>query len=230
MPLVKPRIEEEDELVINKYLGEVLGTMILVGLGTMGIVSMGGAGGPAEIIGIALGFGLALFAGIWVVGHVTGAHFNPAVTLAALLDKRIVLSDAIGYWVGQFVGATLGSLIVLAATGSRAAVAGTATGYEELGTAIVSEILLTAVFVWTILAVTRLGEREAPLTIALVLTGVHVVGIPFSGASVNPARSFGPVVVGGEIGSTLLVYLWAPLVGAVIAWGLYRLFPTEEGV
>lgn len=215
-------------MVINKYLGEVLGTTILVGLGTMGILAMGGAGGPAEVIGIGLGFGLALLAGIWAVGHVTGAHFNPAVTLAALLDKRLSFSDAIGYWVAQFVGATVGSLIVLAATGSRADVAATATGYVELRTAIVAEIVLTAVFVWTILSVTRLGANHAPLTIALVLTGVHVVGIPFSGASVNPARSFGPVVVGGEIGSTLWVYIYAPLIGAVIAWGLYRLFPAEE--
>lgn len=215
-------------MVINKYLGEVLGTLILVGLGTMGILSMGGAGGPAEVIGIGLGFGLALLAGIWAVGHVTGAHFNPAVTLAALLDKRIGLSDAIGYWVAQFAGATVGSLIVLAATGSRSDVAATATTYGELSTAIVVEVTLTAVFVWTILAVTRTGANHAPLAIALVLTGVHVVGIPFSGSSVNPARSFGPAVVGGDIGSTLWVYIYAPLIGAVIAWALYRLFPASQ--
>lgn len=99
----------------------------------MGILAMGGAGEPAEAIGIGLGFGLALLAGIWVIGHVTGAHFNPAVTLAALLDNRMSLSDAIGYWVGQFAGATVGSLIVLAAS-SQADVAATTTGYEELST------------------------------------------------------------------------------------------------
>lgn len=215
-------------MVINKYLAELLGTMILVGLGSMGILSMGGAGGPAEIIGIGLGFGLALVAAIWAVGHVSGGHFNPAVTLAALLDKRVTLSDAIGYWVAQFAGATVGSLIVLAAAGERSAVAATATGYTDLQTAIVAEIVLTTVFVWTILSATRLGANHAPLVIGLVLVGVHVVGIPFSGASVNPARSFGPAVVGGEIGSTLWVYIYAPLIGAVIAWGLYRLFPTED--
>lgn len=215
-------------MVINKYLGELLGTMILVGLGSMGILAMGGAAGPAEVIGIGLGFGLALLAGIWVVGHVTGAHFNPAVTLAALLDRRLSLSDAIGYWVAQFAGATVGSLIILAATGERAAVAATATGYTDLQTAIVAEILLTTVFVWTILSVTRLGANHAPMAIALVLVGVHVVGIPFSGASVNPARSFGPALVGGDMGSSLWVYIYAPLIGAVIAWGLYRLFPPTD--
>jgi aquaporin Z len=215
-------------VVVNKYLGELLGTLILVGLGTMGILAMGGAGGPAEVIGIALAFGLALLAGIWVVGHVTGAHFNPAVTLAALLDKRISLSDAIGYWVAQFAGATVASLIVLLAMGSQADVATTATTYTDLSTAIVFEIVLTAVFVWTILAVTRTGANHAPLAIALVLAGVHVAGVPFSGASVNPARSFGPALVGGQVGSTLWVYMYAPLIGAVIAWALYRLFPAEE--
>lgn len=215
-------------MVINKYLGELLGTLILVGLGSMGILAMGGAAGAAEVIGIGLAFGLALLAAIWVVGHVTGAHFNPAVTLAALLDKRMSLSDAIGYWVAQFAGATVGSLIILAAFGNRADVAATATTYDELSTAIVFEIVLTAVFVWTILSVTRLGDNHAPLAIALVLTGVHVAGVPFSGASVNPARSFGPAVVGGEIGSTLWVYIYAPLIGAIVAWGLYKLFPSEE--
>jgi aquaporin Z len=214
-------------LVINKYLAELMGTLILVGLGTMGILSMGGANGAAEVIGIAFGFGLALMAGIWVVGHISGAHFNPAVTLAALLDRRISLGDAIGYWVAQFAGATVGSLIVLAASGSRAAVASTATTYSDLTTAIVVEIALTTVFVWVILSATRLGENHAPLAISLTLLGVHVVGIPFSGSSVNPARSFAPVVVGGEIGSTLWVYMYAPLIGAVVAWGLYKLFPSD---
>lgn len=212
-------------MVINKYLAELLGTLILVGLGTMGILAMGGAGGAAEVIGIGLGFGLALLAGIWVVGHVSGAHFNPAVTLAALLDKRISLSDAVGYWVAQFAGATVGSLIVLAAS-SRAAVATTATTYDELSTAVVVEIVLTAVFVWTILAVTKSGSSQAPMVIALVLAGVHVVGVPFSGASVNPARSFAPAVVAGEFGLTVGVYIYAPLIGAILAWALYRLFPV----
>ncbi len=214
-------------MVVNKYLGELLGTLILVGLGSMGILAMGGAGGPAEVIGIGLAFGLALLAGIWAVGHVTGAHFNPAVTLAALLDKRISLSDAIGYWVAQFAGATVASLIVLLAMGSQADVAATSTTYSQLSTAIVFEIVLTAVFVWTILAVTKTGPAQAPLAIALVLIGVHVAGVPFSGSSVNPARSFGPALVGGQVGSTLWVYIYAPLIGAVIAWALYRLFPGE---
>lgn len=212
--------------MINKYLAEFVGTFILVGGGSLAIISMGGAAGPAEVIGIGLGFGLALLAGIWVVGHVSGAHFNPAVTLAFLADGRMPLSDAIGYWVAQFAGAAVASLVVLLAS-SQQAVAGTTTGYQDLGTAIVVEIVLTFIFVWTIMAVVKHGENHAPLAIALVLVGVHVAGVPLSGASVNPARSFGPAIVGAEA-SQLAVYIYAPLIGALVAWGLYRLFPAGD--
>jgi len=220
-------------LVINKYLAEFMGTLILVGLGTMGILAVGGANGAAEIIAIGFAFGLALLAGIWVVGHVSGAHFNPAVTLAMLLDGRITLSDAIGYWVGQIAGASVGSLIVLAASGSQEAVASTATTYSDYGAALTVEIALTAVFVWVIMTTTRYTRargHQAPLAISLALVGVHLAGIPFSGASVNPARSFGPALVGDAIGSGLWLYIYAPLIGAVVAWGLHRLFPVPDVV
>jgi aquaporin Z len=217
-------------LVINKYLAELMGTLILVGLGTMGILAVGGATGAAEIVAIGFAFGLALLAGIWAVGHVSGAHFNPAVTLGMLLDGRISFADAIGYWVAQFAGATVGSLIVLGASGSRAAVASTTTSYGDFTAALVTEIALTTVFVWTILAVTKRGANHAPAAIALTLVGVHLAGIPSSGASVNPARSFGPAVVGDAIGNDLWLYMYAPLIGAVVAWALYRLFPVREEV
>lgn len=213
-------------MVINKYLAEFLGTFILVFGGSLAILSMGGAGGPVQIIGIGLGFGLALLAGIWVVGHVSGAHFNPAVTLAFLADGRMTLSDAIGYWVAQFAGATVASLAVLVAS-NRSTVEGTVTSYGDLSTALIVEVLLTAIFVWTIMAVVRHGENHAPLAIALVLVGIHVSAIPLSGASVNPARSFGPALVGGSA-SQLWVYIVAPLIGALLAWGVYRLFPAGD--
>ncbi len=220
-------------MVVNKYLAELMGTLILVGVGSMGILAVGGAlidgtWQAANIVAIAFAFGLALLAGIWALAHVSGAHFNPAVTLAMLLDKRISFSDAIGYWVAQFAGASVASLIVLAVAGSQQAVASTATTYSDLSTAIAVEIFLTAVFVWVIMAVTKTGANHAPAAIALTLVAVHVAGIPFSGASVNPARSFGPAVVGGVFGTSLMVYIYAPLIGAIIAWALYRLFPAPE--
>ena len=215
-------------MVINKYLAELLGTFILVVVGSMGILAVGGANGPAEIIAIAFAFGLALLAGIWVVGHVSGAHFNPAVTLAMLLDKRLSFSDAIGYWIGQFAGAGVASLVIWAATGSKQDVGLTATTYTNLDTAILVEVLLTAIFVWVIMVVVQRGHNHAPAAIALTLVGVHLAGIPFSGASVNPARSFAPAAVSGGDFGQLWVYIYAPLIGAIIAWGLYRLFPVEE--
>jgi aquaporin Z len=213
-------------VVINKYLAEFLGTFILVFVGSMGILSVGGASGAAEIVAIGLAFGLALLAGIWAVGHISGAHFNPAVTLAMLIDGRTSFGDAIGYWIAQFAGAGVASLVVLAAS-SQEAVGMTVTGYEKLSTGILVEISLTAIFVWVILAVTKRGANHAPVAIALTLVGLHVAGIPFSGASVNPARSFGPAVVSGEV-SQLWVYIVFPLVGAMVAWGLYKLFPVES--
>jgi aquaporin Z len=215
-------------MVVNKYLAEFLGTFVLVFFGSMGILSVGGAAGAAEIVAISFAFGLALLAGIWAVAHISGAHFNPAVTLAMLVDGRTSFGDAIGYWVAQFAGATVASLVVLAAT-SREAVAGTVTGYETLSTGILMEIVLTLVFVWVILAVTRTGGNHAPVGIALTLVAVHLAGIPFSGASVNPARSFGPAVVSGEF-DQLWVYIVFPLVGAVVSFAFFRLFPPEEVV
>jgi aquaporin Z len=219
--------QEEEIVVINKYLAELLGTFILVGMGSLGILAVGGANGAAEIVAIGFGFGLALLAAIWAVGHVSGGHFNPAVTLGMFLDRRIGLGDAIGYWIGQFAGAGVASLVVLAVTGSQDAVAATATTYEDLGTAITVEVMLTAVFVWVILSVTRRGANHAPAAIGLTLVAVHLAGIPFSGASVNPARSFGPAAVASSF-DPLWVYLYAPLIGALVAFALYRLFPTPE--
>ena len=213
-------------MVINKYLAELLGTFILVGLGSMTILAVGGATGAAEIVAIAFGFGLALLAAIWVLGHVSGAHFNPAVTLGFLLDGRISLSDAIGYWIGQFAGGGVASLLILAVA-DKTAVAATMTTYDDLKTAVVVEVLLTAIFVWTIMTVVNRSSSHAPAAIALTLVAVHLAGIPFSGASVNPARSFGPAAVSNNF-DPLWVYIYAPLIGAVVAWALYRLFPTSD--
>lgn len=213
-------------MVINKYLAELVGTFILVMVGSMSILAAGSMGLP-PLITVPFGFGLALLAGIYAVGHVSGGHFNPAVTLAMYLDKRTSASDLVGYWAGQFVGGLLASLALAAAT-SRTAVAQTITAYPEgqVGLGIMAEITLTTVFVLVILASTRTAPAIAGVVISLTLVAVHFAGIPFSGSSVNPARSFAPAVVGGEL-TGLWVYLVMPLVGGAIAWGLWNLFSPE---
>jgi aquaporin Z len=147
-----------------------------------------------------------------------------------VLDRRTSFSDAIGYWVAQLAGAAVASLVIMAAS-SREEVGGTVTGYTTLSTGILMEIVLTTVFIWVILSVTRTGGNHAPLGIALTLVAAHLAGIPFSGASLNPARSFGPAVVSGssEALEQLWVYIVFPLVGGIVAWGLHRLFAPVEG-
>jgi aquaporin Z len=211
-------------LVINKYLAETVGTYILVGVGSMGILAVGATQGPL-VVAVAFAFGLGLLAAIYAVGDVSGGHFNPAVTLAAFLDKRVDLTDLIGYWIGQLVGALLASLTVLAVA-EQAGVRGT---YTRLGADVQAwegflvEAVLTAIFVLVILVATKRAAATAGVAISLTYAAVHLAAIPFTGASVNPARSFAPGVIGNNA-PDLWVYIVAPLVGAVIAWALYRLF------
>jgi len=212
-------------MVINKYLAELIGTFILVFVGTMSILAAAATGAPVLVV-VPLGFGLGLLAAIGAVGHVSGGHFNPAVTLAMALDGRTSFSDLVGYWVAQIAGAVAASSVVLLAA-DKASVATTATSYTTQSTGILSEIAFTAIFVLVILAASKGAGRAASTVIALTLAAVHFAGIPFSGSSVNPARSFGPALIGG-VTDQLWVYLVFPLVGAVVAWLLYRLFPVTE--
>ena len=218
----------EAEVAINKWLAELVGTFILVFVGSLSIVAAVVAG-VHPLLAAPFGFGLGLLAAIYAVGHVSGGHFNPAVTLAAYLDKRTAFTDLVGYWIGQVVGAALASLVILVVS-TKAAIADTATrpgpGLTD-GEVLMLEAVLTAVFVLVILASTKAVPRVAPAAIALTLVAIHFAAVPLTGASVNPARSIGPAVVGG-VGGSLWIYIVAPLVGGLGAWGLYRLFPAGE--
>ena len=216
----------------QKYLAEVLGTFILVLIGTMAVVAAGADG--LVMAAVPLAFGLALLAGLYAFGEVSGGHFNPAVTLAMFVDRRASMSDLIGYWIAQVAGGLLGSLTLLWMTNSDT-VEGTASGYSETATNVIasgagagwiSEVVLTAIFVMVILQVTRSAtmSNQAFVAIPLTLVAVHYAGIPFSGASVNPARSIGPALVSGgdRAISELWVYLLAPLVGALVGWIVWK--------
>ncbi|MEE8490363.1 MAG: aquaporin [Acidimicrobiia bacterium] len=216
----------------QKYLAEVLGTFILVLIGTMAIVSVNTAVGADGGLGLVmatvpLAFGFALLAGLYAFGEVSGGHFNPAVTLAMFVDRRASVSDLIGYWIAQVAGALLGSLTLMWMTNSDA-VEATVNGYggNGAGTGWISEVVLTAIFVMVILQVTRSStmSNQGFVAIPLALVAIHYAGIPFSGASVNPARSIGPALVSGSDRaiSELWVYLLAPLVGALVGWIVWK--------
>ena len=144
------------------------------------------------------GFGLGLYAAIYMFGDVSGGHFNPAVTFGAFLDTRTNLTDLVGYWIGQVVGALLASLAVLWAS-DQVSVAGTyTTPHVGAGSVFLLEAVLSAIFVMVILQSTKKWPREAPIAISLTLMAIHFAAVPLTGASVNPARTLGPASLVGQ--------------------------------
>ncbi len=202
----------------HKLGAEALGTFTLVFIASLAVLAATG-GGDARILAIAFGFGLAILAGLYAFGEISGGHFNPAVSLGMMLSGRLSPRDMIGYWVAQLVGATLGSLAVLAAF-TRDQVASTANavspGHSNWD-ALWLEFLVTAVFVAVILQSSRSDRVRgtALLAIPLTLVVAHLALIPIDGCSVNPARSFGPALVGGEWGD-FWIFVIAPLLGGVL--------------
>ncbi len=214
----------------QRLLAELLGTFTLVFLATLAILGVVGEGN-AVIVTIAFAFGLALLAGLYAFGEVSGGHFNPAVSLGMMLSGRISPQEMIGYWVAQVAGATLGSLALLAGS-SRSDVASTANAVSSAYSwwdALWFELLITAVFVAVILHSTR-SERvrgTALLSIPLTLVVAHLALVAVDGCSVNPARSFGPALVGGRWGD-FWVFVVGPLLGGVLGALLHALvFPRD---
>jgi len=221
---------------IRALVAEAVGTFILVGFGSLGVASVALSGGLPPILVIPFAFGLGLMAAIAVGGHASGGHYNPAVTLAALIDGRVTWQLSVGYVVAQIIGAlaaSLGTLLVTTGDVVRLSVNQPGSIAEDLIGAEVRafgvEIVLTAIFVAVILTVSRNQPRQAVLVIPLTLVAIHFVGMLVSGASVNPVRSLAPAVVTGTYES-LWVYLIAPMLGGVLGWGLYRILmdPDDE--
>jgi aquaporin Z len=216
-------------MVTRKYLAEVLGTFVLVFGGSMSILAAISMGAPILVV-VPFGFGLALLTAIFAFGSASGAHYNPAVTLAALLDRQIGPLEAGAYVLAQVIGAIGASALVGVVAGGTGQVALTTNGVGPgvmpfAGFAI--EVVLTAIFLIVILTTARRVPTHAPFVIPLALVMIHMAGIPFSGASVNPARALGPALVSGDI-SQLWIYVTAPFIGAAIGWALYRVFESGE--
>jgi aquaporin Z len=217
----------------KKYLAEALGTFVLVLVGSMTIVAAGAMGAPV-LATVPFGFGLALLAGIFAFAHVSGAHFNPAVTIAMVADRRTTGVDAAGYIVAQLVGAIAASALLLGLSGYDAVKSTTsAVGPALTGSlngaigAVIVEAVLTTIFVIVILTTTKLAGGKAGILIALALTVAHFGGIPFSGASLNPARTLGPAIVTGTY-TDIWVWIIGPIVGGLIGWAIYRTFIQQD--
>jgi aquaporin Z len=217
----------EGPMSASKYLAELLGTFFLVFVGSMTIVAAGLTNTPILVV-VPLGFGFGLLAAIFAVGDISGGHFNPAVTLAAAMDRRLPLIDAVGYVVAQVVGAIGASAVVLVLT-SQDAVRSTRNMHPAAVNdmqAFALEAILTAFLVLIVLTVTKRDPGHAPLAIPLTLVVIHLAAIPISGASVNPARALAPALVGADL-SQVWIYLTAPFLGGAIGWVFYRVFERD---
>ena len=232
----------------RSLFAEALGTALLVffGAGTATLTfgfKVTGASVSAGVVATALAFGLVLLVLVYGIGPVSGCHVNPAVTMGFLAAGRITLADALGYWAAQIVGGIAGAAglfgLLHLSSGYQASLGLGADGYgtssmigaKAVG-AFIAEIVLTFVFVFVILAVTRRASNAtvAGLVIGLALTLVHIIGIPIDGTSVNPARSIGPALfVGGSALSQLWVFILAPLIGGVVSALVFQfLYPQGE--
>jgi len=221
----------------RKFAAEFLGTILLVffGAGVATLVfgyRIFGTSLAAGVVAVALAFGLIYSALVYVTGPISGGHVNPAVTLGAFISRRIGLVETLGYWISQLAGGLVGALLLLwmMRTSPFYSKSRIGLGANEYGPtsllhisgagAFLVEVILTTFFVLVVLSLTREEASVAVsgMGIGIALALVNLIGIPFDGASVNPARSFGPaIVVGGTALSQLWVFLVAPLVGAILA-------------
>ena len=208
---------------MKKLFAEFLGTMVLVLCGCGAAVMNGGDASGTGVLTIATAFGLAVVAMVYTLGSISGSHLNPAVTLGVWLSGRMKFGAALSYMAAQVVGAVAGSALLYAITSSLGLWGTGANVYGEglaLG-AFLAETLFTFIFVLVVLAATARRSHLRPfagLVIGLTLILVHIVCIPITGTSVNPARSIGPALfAGGAALSQLWLFIAAPFAGAVVA-------------
>jgi len=220
---------------IRKYVAELVGTMVLVFMGCGAAVVLGAATGVGHLA-VALAFGLSIVAMAYVIGNISGCHINPAVSLAMLINKKISVGDFVGYVIAQVIGAIAGAallmwLVSFGVNDLTGALGANGVGTIGVAGAFVVEIILTFIFIFTILGVTSDKNKGnvAGIVIGLTLAFVHIVGIPLTGTSVNPARSLGPALLAGNGALTdVWVFIAAPLVGAVLAVIVFKLLKSAK--
>jgi len=223
---------------MKKYTAELFGTLFLV---LMGCGSAVIAGQQVGFLGISFAFGLTVLVMVYAIGPISGCHINPAITIAMLTAKKIGGRDAAGYIIAQCIGAIIGAAILLAIAAGNPNYSIAANGLGQngygslsphnfsLGAGFLAEIVLTFLFLSVIFGATHANAPKgfAGIAIGLTLVLIHIVGIPITGTSVNPARSLGPaLLVGGEALKQLWLFILAPIIGGILAalfWnGIYE--------
>jgi aquaporin Z len=223
----------------RKLGAEVLGTFWLVLGGCGAAVLAAGFANPdvaIGFVGVSFAFGFTVLTGAYALGHVSGGHFNPAVTLGLVAGRRFPAKDAVGYIVAQVVGAIAASgvlFVIASGIDSFSASDGFASnGFDDLSpggyallACFVCEVVMTAFFLIVIMGATRKGAPNgtAPVAIGIALTLIHLISIPVTNTSVNPARSTGPALfAGGDYIPQLWLFWLAPILGGVIGALIYR--------
>lgn len=226
---------------MKKYLAEMLGTMVLVIMGCGSAIFTGDVAGSVGsgtgTLGVAMAFGLAVVAMAYAIGGISGCHINPAITLGVFLSGRMKGKEAGMYMLFQVIGAIIGSAILFALISTGSHNGPTSTGANSFGDgmmlqAFIAETVFTFIFVLVVLGSTD-GEKGAGnlagLAIGLSLVLVHIVCIPITGTSVNPARSIGPALFqGGEALSQLWLFIVAPFLGAALSTGAWKMLSINK--
>jgi aquaporin Z len=231
-------------MAMRKLAAELIGTFWLV-LGGCGsaVLAAKFPGVGIGLVGVSLAFGLTVLTMAYAIGHISGCHLNPAVTLGLWAGNRFKSRDILPYWAAQVVGAVLAAIVLMfiasGAPGFDIAANGLAQngygdaspGHYSLAAGFVTEVVLTAGFLLVILGSTddRAPTGFAPIAIGLALTLIHLVSIPVTNTSVNPARSTGPaLLVGGMAIQQLWLFWAAPLIGGVVGGFTYRALFTDS--
>ncbi len=214
----------------RRAAAEGLAAFVLVFAGCGAIIANRQYGGALGTVGIALVFGLVIMVMVYATGHLSGAHINPAVTIAFTLTRHFKVREAVAYITAQLVGATLAALVLLAIWPSKPADLGATVPTVAIGSALVYEAILTAFLMFVIMAVatdTRAAGAAAAIAIGGVIGLDALFGGPVTGASMNPARSFGPALVSGTW-TDFWVYLAGPVVGATVGAFAYQVVRGEH--
>lgn len=218
--------------LLKKAIAEFFGTfvLVLVACGTAVVCGCDAQNGCGYLL-TALAFGFVIVAMAYSIGNVSGCHINPAVSIGMLVAGKMTIVEFIVYVVSQFVGATAGAAVLKLLVGDENGLGQNGLYDGNIWKSLIIEVILTFIFVLTILGVTS-HEKFASVSgfvIGITLTLVHILGIAFTGTSVNPARSFGPALfMGGDALKNVWVFIAAPLVGGVLAALVFKLFHKKE--